>query len=124
MRSAFVKAGLGKACFFTCGHAAAAWRRVGANMRQPLCVSALAALFAMPAAIAEADSWCIRDKDGVIAPICAFSSSADCVHAALSGPPAACAFRRGRRLRGSTTALDKPGKRRYRREADRYFPDR
>ena len=90
----------------------------------PLRVSALAALFAMPAAIAEADSWCIRDKGGVIAPICAFSSSADCVHAALVGPSGSVCVQEGTPAARFDDSADKPGKRRYRREADRYFPDR
>jgi len=93
-------------------------------MRQPLCVSALAALFGMPAAIAEADSWCIRDKDGVIAPICAFSSSGDFVHAALVGPSGSVCVQEGTPAARFDDSADKPGKRRYRREADRYFPDR
>jgi hypothetical protein len=32
-------------------------------MRQAVYVSALGALFIMPAATSQADSWCIRDKD-------------------------------------------------------------
>ena len=93
-------------------------------MWQPLRVSALAALFAMPAAIAEADSWCIRDKGGVIAPMCAFSSSADCVHAALVRPSGSVCAQQGTPAAKFNDSADKPGKRRYRREADHDFRDR
>jgi hypothetical protein len=79
------------------------WRRFSPYPRQP----------------ARADSWCIRDKDGIIAPICAFSSSADCVHAALVGPSGSVCVQQGTPAAKFNDSADKPGKRRYRREADR-----
>jgi hypothetical protein len=123
MRPAFVKAGLGKACYFAGRHAAAAWSRAEANMRQ-VYVSALAALFTFPAAAGRADSWCIRDKDGIIAPICAFSSSADCIHAAVVGPSGSRCVQEGTPAARFDGRADKPSNRNYRREADRYFYDR
>jgi hypothetical protein len=63
--------------------------------------------------------WCIRDKDGIIAPICAFSSPADCVHAALVGPSGSVCVQQGTPAAKFNDSADKPGKRRYRREADR-----
>ena len=93
-------------------------------MRQAVYVSALAAFFTLPAAAGKADSWCIRDKDGIIAPICAFSSSADCVHAALVGPSGSVCVQQGTPAAKFNDSAGKPGKRRYRREADRDFRDR
>jgi len=93
-------------------------------MRQAVYVSALAALFTTLAGTSQADSWCIRDKDGTIAPICAFSSSADCVHAALVGPSGSVCVQEGTPAARFNDRADKPAKRRYRREADRDFYDR
>ncbi len=38
------------------------------------------------AAPARAETWCVRDKDGVTPAICAFSSADDCIRAAVVGP--------------------------------------
>jgi hypothetical protein len=78
----------------------------------------------MPAAAGKADSWCIRDKEGIIAAICAFSSSADCIHAALVGPSGSVCVLEGTDGCRVQRPRDKPIKRRYRREADRDFYDR
>ena len=53
---------------------------------------------AMPA-IANAETWCIRDSAGVTSEICAFSSAQDCIRAAMVGPSGGiiCAPERGRR---------------------------
>jgi hypothetical protein len=93
-------------------------------MKQAMYVSALAAFFTMPAAAGKADSWCIRDKAGTIAPICAFSSSADCIHAALVGPSGSVCVQEGTPAARFDDRADKPAKMRYRREAARYFYDR
>jgi hypothetical protein len=99
--------------------------RVEANMRRKFYIGALAAFFTLPAAVAWADSWCIRDKAGMIAPICAFSSSADCVHAALVGPSGSVCVQEGTPAARYKDQADKAPKRPYRRDADRdYYYDR
>jgi hypothetical protein len=55
-------------------------------MRWSVAISGLAALATAIPAIARAESWCIRDSTGVTSEICAFSSSEDCIRAALVGP--------------------------------------
>ena len=92
-------------------------------MRRATLLGVLAALATMPAAAGRADSWCIRDKAGTIAPICAFSSSADCIHAALVGPSGSVCVQEGT-LAARFNQRDDKAKRRYRREADRDFHDR
>jgi hypothetical protein len=121
MGPAFVKAGLGKACYFTSRHAAAAWSNAEAQMRQAIYISALAAFFTMQAAAGKADSWCIRDKAGTIAPICAFSSSADCIRAALVGPSGSVCVQEGTPAAKLNDRTEKPAERGWRREADRDF---
>jgi hypothetical protein len=97
----------------------------GANMRRKFHIGALAAFFTLPAAIASADSWCVRDKAGMIAPICAFSSAADCVHAALLGPSGSVCVQEGTPAARYKGQADKAPKRPYRRDADRgYYDDR
>jgi hypothetical protein len=88
-------------------------------MGQSFYVGALAGLFTLPAAAVWADSWCIRDKAGMIAPICAFSSSADCVHAALVGPSGSMCVQEGTPAARYKDSADKPPKRRDRQRADR-----
>jgi hypothetical protein len=78
----------------------------------------------MLAAARRADNWCIRDKEGIIAPICAFSSSADRIHGALAGPSSSVCVQEGTPAARFNDRADKPAKRRYRREADRDFYDR
>jgi hypothetical protein len=95
-----------------------------ANMRRIFHIGALAALFTLPAAAARADSWCVRDKAGMIAPICAFSSSADCVHAAMIGPSGSVCVQEGTPAARYNDRADKPNKaarRRDRQHADRDF---
>lgn len=48
--------------------------------------SVVIAALTPPATCAQADSWCIRDAEGITAPICAFSSAEDCIRAAIIGP--------------------------------------
>jgi hypothetical protein len=86
-------------------------------MRQAVYVGALAAFFTMLAASGKADSWCIRDKAATIAPICAFSSSADCIHAALVGPSGSVCVQEGTPAARFSDRADKPAKKRFRREA-------
>ena len=86
-----------------------------ANVRRKFHIGALAALFTLPAAIASADSWCVRDKAGMIAPICAFSSAADCVHAALLGPSGSVCVQEGTPAAWYKDPADKTRKRPYRR---------
>jgi hypothetical protein len=74
-------------------------------------VSTLATLFTMPTGTSQADSWCIRDKDGITAPICAFSSSADCVHAALVGPSGSVCVQEGTPAARFNGRDDKPKRR-------------
>jgi hypothetical protein len=93
-------------------------------MRRETFAGVLAALATMPAAAGRADSWCIRDKDRIIAPICAFSSSADCIHAALVGPSGSVCVQEGTPAAKVGDRAEKPAKRRFRREADRDFSDR
>jgi hypothetical protein len=90
-------------------------------MRQAVYVGALAAFFTMLAATGKADSWCIRDKAGAIAPICAFSSSADCIHAALVGPSGSVCVQEGTPGARFSDRADNPAKQRFRREADRDY---
>jgi hypothetical protein len=93
-------------------------------MRHFVHISALAAAFTIPAAAASADSWCVRDKAGMIAPICAFSSAADCVHAALIGPSGSVCVQEGTpaaRYNDPADKAKKPAKRRYRQDADRDY---
>ena len=47
---------------------------------------AIAAVMFRPEA-ATAETWCIRDKTATTPGVCGFSSAADCVHAAMVGPP-------------------------------------
>lgn len=96
-------------------------------MRQLSHMATLAAVFTLPAVAASADSWCIRDKAGSIAPICAFSSAADCVHAALVGPSGSVCVQEGTpaaRYHDPAETARKAAKRRYRRDADRDSPYR
>jgi hypothetical protein len=93
-----------------------------ANMRQAVYIGALTALFTLPGAAVWADSWCIRDKAGMIAPICAFSSSGDCVHAALLGPSGSVCVQEGTpaaRYNDPANKAQKAARRRYRRDAGR-----
>jgi hypothetical protein len=50
------------------------------------CLTLPTALVMVASGAARADSWCVRDSAGTMAPICAFSSAQDCVHAAILGP--------------------------------------
>jgi hypothetical protein len=96
-------------------------------MKRFVHIGALAATFIIPPAAASADSWCVRDKAGTIAPICAFSSAADCVHAALIGPSGSVCVQEGTpaaRYDDPAEQGKKAAKRRYRREADRDYPYR
>ncbi len=93
-------------------------------MRPVFHIGVLAALFTLPAVAARADSWCIRDKAGMIAPICAFSSSGDCVHAALIGPSGSVCVQEGTpaaRYNDPADKAKKTAKRRYRQDADRDY---
>jgi hypothetical protein len=95
--------------------------RVEASMRRKPYIGALAAFFTLPAAVGWADSWCIRDKAGMIAPICAFSSSADCIHAALVGPSGSVCVPEGTPAARYKDQADKAPKRPYRQDADRDY---
>ena len=111
MRQAFVKAGGGKACYLGAGmrreHVmgeGARWRRFSPcrpQSRPPIAG--------------------VRDKAGMIAPICAFSSAADCVHAALLGPSGSVCVQEGTPAAWYKDPADKTPKRPYRRDADRDY---
>jgi hypothetical protein len=68
-------------------------------MMRSLVIGVLAALATAMPAIANAETWCIRDSAGVTSEICAFSSAQDCIRAAMVGPSGGiiCAPERGRR---------------------------